>query len=58
MLPGSRHVVSWPVEGGCPLEIVLARNWSSVGDADGTDASCHVVFRKKCRDSIFVDSEL
>jgi hypothetical protein len=35
LLPGSRHTVSWPVIGGCPMEIVIARNWSSVGEDNG-----------------------
>jgi tripeptidyl-peptidase II len=39
LLPGSKHVFSWPVIGGCPMELVIARNWSSVGVSN---VSCDV----------------
>ena len=42
LLPGSEHVVSWPVHEKVTMELVIARSWGCIGD---TEAEVTVYFR-------------
>ena len=42
LLPGSEHVVSWPVHEEVTMELVIARSWGCIGD---TEAEVTVYFR-------------